>query len=89
MSLPRFPNPSELQRADEARALIRRARGEARRWMIRSVLLALIAGLSFARRWVFFGVVFLALTAMGFQLSRSTRRRAAELAAKLKLLESP
>jgi len=73
---------------DEARALVKRARQEARRWMFRSVMLALVSGLAFARHWFLFGAVFLALTVMGVQLARSTRRRAAELAAKLKLMEN-
>jgi hypothetical protein len=73
---------------EEARALVKRARQEARRWMFRSVTLALVSGLAFARHWFVFGLVFLALTLMGMQLSRSTRRRAAELAEKLKLMAS-
>jgi uncharacterized membrane protein YciS (DUF1049 family) len=73
----------------EARALVKRARQEARRWMFRSVMLALISGLAFARHWLVFGLIFLGLTVMGAQLSRSTRRRAAELAQKLKDMEAP
>jgi hypothetical protein len=73
---------------DEARALVKRARQEARRWMFRSVMLALVSGLAIARHWFLFGLIFLALTVMGVQLSRSTRRRAAELAEKLKLMET-
>jgi hypothetical protein len=73
---------------DEARALVKRARQEARRWMFRSVMLALVSGLALARHWFLFGLIFLGLTVMGVQLSRSTRRRAAELAEKLKLLET-
>jgi hypothetical protein len=74
---------------DEARALVKRARQEARRWMFRSVMLALISGLAFARHWLVFGLVFLGLTVMGMQLARSTRRRAAELAQKLKQMGVP
>ncbi len=77
-------SPAEAQ----ARALVKRARQEARRWMFRSVMLALVSGLAFARHWLVFGLVFLALTVMGLQLSRSTRHRAAELAQKLKDLET-
>ncbi len=73
---------------EEVRALLKRARQEWRRWMFRSVLLALISGLAFARHWLIFGLIFLGLTVMGYQLSRSTRRHAAELADRLKLLES-
>jgi hypothetical protein len=74
--------------ADDQRALIKRARREALRWVFRSVLLAVIAGLALARGWIIFGVIFAALGVMGLQLARSTRRRAAELAQKLKLLEA-
>ncbi len=78
------PSPAE----DEARALLKRARQEFRRWMFRSIMLALVSGLAFARHWFIFGLVFLGLTVLGYQLSRSTRRRAAELADRLKLMES-
>jgi len=79
--------PTPADHDDDARALIKRARQEARRWMFRAVMLALVSGLSLARHWFLFGVIFLALTVMAAQLSRSTRRRAAELAEKLKLAE--
>ena len=76
------------QDQEEVRALLKRARQEWRRWMFRSVLLALISGLAFTRHWLIFGLVFLGLTVLGYQLARSTRRHAAELADRLKLLES-
>ncbi len=87
MSLPRVPNPSELQRADDARALVKRARREARQWAIRAVLLAVIAGLAFRTGWFVFGGIFVALAFMAFGLSRATRNRALALAEKLRLLE--
>lgn len=73
---------------DEARGLVKRARQESRRWMFRSAMLALVSGLAFARHWLVFGLVFLGLTVLGLQLSRSTRRRAAELTEKLKAMEA-
>jgi hypothetical protein len=88
MSGPLFPGVPSLPVLDDARALVKRARREARRWMFRAVMLALVSGLAIARGWLIFGVIFLALTVMAFQLSRSTRRRAAEMVDKLKLLET-
>jgi uncharacterized membrane protein YciS (DUF1049 family) len=73
-----------LPGAAEARALVKRARQEARRWMFRSVMLALVSGLALARHWLIFGLVFLALTVMAAELSRSTRRRARDLDEKLR-----
>ncbi len=88
MNLPRFPDPAALQPVADARALIRRARAEARRWTFRAILLAAVAGLSFRAGWISFGVIFVLLTFMAFALSRSTRKRAAQLAEKLRLMET-
>ncbi len=87
MSLSRVPDPSELQHADQARTLVKRARREARQWAIRSVLLAVVAGLAFRVGWYAFGGIFVARAFMAFGLSRATRRRALALAEKLRLLD--
>ena len=81
--LPLVPPATHLPDLDDQRRLVVRARREARRWLIRSVLLIVIGALAFRRGWLVFGVVFLALALLGLQLSRSTGRRAAALARQL------
>ncbi len=81
------PGLPGLPSLEDQRRLVKRARSEARRWMFRSVLLLLISALAFRRGWLAFGLVFLALTVLGTLLARSTTRRAAQLADKLKLME--
>jgi len=77
----------QLPTLDDQRRLVARARSLARRWMLRAVLLLVIAALALRRGWLVFGLVFLALAVLAIQLARSTTRRAAELADKLKQLE--
>lgn len=84
MSLAGLPGAPALE---EQKALVRRARRDAYHWMFRAVLLTIISALSFARRWLVFGVLFAALALMAAQLARVTQRRASELAQKIKLLE--
>lgn len=68
---------------EDQRRLVARGRAEARRWLVRSVLLLVISAIAFRRGWILFALVFLALALLGAQLARSTRRRAIELAALL------
>ncbi|MGD0992831.1 MAG: hypothetical protein ABR998_10200 [Gemmatimonadales bacterium] len=72
---------------DDQKALVKRARRDALQWTYRAVLLALISGLALRLGWIVFGVLFALLALMAVGLVRSTRRRAAVLAAKLKELE--
>jgi hypothetical protein len=72
---------------DDQKALVKRARRDALHWTFRAVLLALISGLALRYGWIVFGGVFALLALMALQLVRSTRRRAAELAAKIRQLE--
>jgi hypothetical protein len=82
----RMPAPS-APGLDDQKALVKRARRDALHWAFRAVLLALISGLSLRFGWILFGAVFALLALMAAGLVRSTRRRAAELAAKIELLE--
>lgn len=83
----RPPGVSQLPDLDDQRRLVARARAQARRWMLRSVLLLAIAALAMRGGWLLFGLVFLALAILAIQLARSTTRRAAQLADLLKALE--
>jgi hypothetical protein len=84
---PAAPPVPRLPGLDDQRRLVIRARSESRRWLVRSVLLLVIAALAVRRGWVAFGLVFLALALLGLQLSRSTSRRAAELERRLAATE--
>ncbi len=88
-SLPSVLPATHLPDLDDQRRLVVRARKEARRWLVRSVLLIVIGALAFRRGWLVFGAVFLALALLGLQLARSTGRRAAELARRLAAEEGP
>lgn len=79
--------PSAAPGLDDQKALVKRARRDALQWTYRAVLLALISGLALRTGWIVFGVLFALLALMAVGLVRSTRRRAAVLAAKLKELE--
>jgi hypothetical protein len=74
---------------EDQRRLVAKARGQARRWMVRGVLLFVISALAVRYGWVVFGLVFLALALLALELARSTRRRAAALADRLQQMEGP
>jgi hypothetical protein len=83
-----IPRPSLL--GDKARdaEVIKRAMRQVRGWRIRSLLLALIAGLFiFRMRMIIPGVVFVVLAFGAFQIARLTVQRTVELQRKLELLE--
>jgi hypothetical protein len=85
-SLPTGPAPPvvpHLPGPEDQRRLIARARAESRRWLVRSVLLLVIAALAVRRGWIAFGAAFLALAMLGLGLARSTSRRADALAQRL------
>lgn len=86
---PAAPVVPRLPGLDDQRRLVDRARAQARRWLLRSVLMLVIAALAVRRGWVVFGLVFLGLAILGLQLARSTSRRAAELARRLAAAEGP
>lgn len=86
-ALPGVPVAPHLPDLDDQRRLVARARGQSRRWLLRGVLLVVIAALSFRRGWVIFGAAFFALALLVLQLSRSSLKQAAELEQKLSLLE--
>ena len=83
----RMSVPSPVPGLDDQKALVKRARRDALQWTYRAVLLALISGLAMRNGWILFGVLFAILALMAVGLVRSTRRRAAQLAAKLRELE--
>ena len=87
MSLENLPGAPGASGLDEQKALVKRARRDARHWIFRAVLLTIISALSFARHWVVFGILFGALALMAIQLTRMTQRRVAELVARIKALE--
>ncbi len=79
---------ADRQRLDAERALVRRARRDAWHWAFRAVVLALISGLALRFGWIIFGILFAALALMAAGLVRSMRRRAAQLEAQIRLLET-
>jgi uncharacterized membrane protein YciS (DUF1049 family) len=79
---------SDRSKLDEQKALVKRARRNAYHWAFRAVLLAAISGLALRYGWIIFGVLFAALALMAVGLVRSMRRRAAQLEAQVKLLET-
>jgi len=85
--VPVVPGPPHLPDLEDQRRLIVRARRDARRWLLRCVLMLVIGALAFRRGWLIFGVVFFLLTLLALQLSRSNLKAAAELERKLSLLE--
>jgi hypothetical protein len=83
-----FPRLSLVGDKDQDARIVKRARRQVTAWRIRSLLLALIAGLFFFRmRLVLPGAVFVVLAFAAFQTSRLIRRRTVEMQAKLELLE--
>jgi hypothetical protein len=78
--------PPGVPGTEEQRRLVSRARSQARRWTVRAWLLLAVSALAFRYGWLPFGVVFAGLAALALQLAHSTRRRAKELAARLKAL---
>jgi fatty acid desaturase len=82
-----LPPSSAAPRLDDQRALVKRARRDAIHWAFRAVLLALVSGLALRYHWYLFGSLFAVLALMAVGLVRSMRLRAAQLEAKIKLLE--
>jgi hypothetical protein len=83
-----FPNPALLgDKARDAR-IIKKAKRDVLGWRIRSVLLALIAGLFLFRlRMLVLGAVFVVLAFGALQISRFVVKRTIEMQKKLALLE--
>jgi hypothetical protein len=83
-----IPRPTLLGDKERDAQVIKRAMRQARGWRIRSLLLALIAGLFlFRMRMVLPGVVFIVLAFGAFQIARLTVQRTVELQRKLELLD--
>ena len=83
-----IPRPSLLGDKEVDAQVIKRALRQARGWRIRSLLLALIAGLFlFRMRMILLGAVFIVLAFGAFQIARLTVRRTVELQRKLEMLE--
>lgn len=81
------PAPPVVPDLDAQKALVKRARRDSWHWTFRAVLLALIGGLAVRNGWLLFSILFGLLALMSVHVSRSTRRRAAELAARIRMLE--
>lgn len=83
-----FPKLTLLGDKERDAQIIKKAKREVRGWRIRSVLLALIAGLFFFRlRMFLFGVVFVVLAFGSLQIARLIVKRTVEMQQKLALLE--
>lgn len=83
-----FPKLSLVGDKDQDAIIIRRARRQVIGWRIRSLLLALIAGLFFFRlRMIIPGAIFVLLAFAALQTARLILRRTVELQHKLELLE--
>lgn len=83
-----IPRPSLLGDKERDAQTIKRALRQARGWRIRSLLLALIAGLFiFRMRMIIPGAVFVVLAFAAFQIARLTVQRTVELQRKLEMLE--
>lgn len=83
-----FPKLSLVGDRDQDAVIIRRARRQVTGWRIRSLLLALIAGLFFFRlRMVVPGIIFVLLALAAAQTSRLILKRTVEMQKKLALLE--
>lgn len=86
-SAPAAPVVPHLPDLDDQRRLIARARSQAWRWLLRCVLLIVIAALAFRKGWIALGTACFVLALLGLQLNRSNLKQAAELERKLALLE--
>ena len=83
-----FPNPTLLGDKERDARIIKKAKRDVLGWRIRSVLLALIAGLFLFRlRMLVLGAVFVVLAFGALQISRFIVKRTIEMQKKLALLE--
>jgi hypothetical protein len=83
-----FPKLSLVGDPQRDAQIIKRARRQVIGWRIRSLLLALIAGLFFFRlRMIIPGVVFVVLAFAALATGRLVLRRTVELQRKIELLE--
>ena len=83
-----FPNPALLGDKERDARIIKKAKRDVLGWRIRSVLLALIAGLFLFRlRMLVLGAVFVVLAFGALQISRFIVKRTIEMQKKLALLE--
>jgi hypothetical protein len=82
----------DLKLADvqERRKVVRRIRGESRRWILRGTLFVVMAVVSFSRPgsfWLVLGVMFGILAVLSWHLSRQSARSADELERKIAMIE--
>ena len=83
-----FPKLTLLGDKERDARIVKKAKREVLGWRIRSVLLALIAGLFLFRlRMLVFGAVFVVLAFGALQISRFIVKRTIEMQKKLALLE--
>lgn len=82
-------NP-ELTDARQRDRLVERVRRESFRWVLRGILFAVMAAVSFSRPgsfWLVLGGMFAVLAVLSGHLSRQSARSADELETKLRMIE--
>ena len=75
-------NPGDLSDPEAQGALLKRLRAEARRWLLRGVLLLVMAMVSLrtgGSLYIAMGIAFAALAVMAYLMSRRTAKASAEL----------
>jgi hypothetical protein len=82
------PGVPHLPDLEDQRRLIAKARRDARAWLIRCVLMIVVAAFAVRTGLLFFGVVLFLLALLVLQLSHSNYKQAAALERKLELLEA-
>jgi hypothetical protein len=83
-------NP-ELLRLEEQKKAVRRARAQGRRWILRGILLAVVAVVAFLRGGSFYrslGVALAIVAVLAAHLGWQMRRTAAEMERKIDLMAS-
>lgn len=84
-------NPAELAEYEAQRRTLTQIRSEARRWLLRGVLLLVISVVSFTRGGSFFvtlGIILTLLAVVSYSISREATRIGDEAQRKLGLLEA-
>lgn len=83
-------SPQQVELIAQQRAMMRRARGQGRRWILRGVLMLAVAGVALSRGGqvnVMIGVAMVFLAVLAGSMGVQMRRKAAELEAKIDLIE--
>ena len=84
-------DPAQAEQLGQQKAAMSRARGQGRRWYLRSVLMAVVAAVALYRGGqlnTVIGVVMVVLALLSVSLGRSLRRSATDMETKIKLMET-